>query len=187
MATGTLMTVEEFLALPDDGIERDLIRGEVREYPMTRRGKPHCVTMTNLATVLQNWKMRQDAPRGCVCTGDMRVLVHRDPDTFVGADIVYVSPQQAARVPDDARFLDEPPTLVIEILSPSDTVEDVVEKIRDYLGAGVPLVLKVDPFDKTVLAYRPGAPPQLFHSGQDLTCEPYLPGFRVPVDDLFAG
>ena len=33
-----LMTVEEFLALPDDGVDRVLIRGELRERPMTTRG-----------------------------------------------------------------------------------------------------------------------------------------------------
>ncbi len=39
--TSSLMTAEELLALPDDGIDRELIRGELREYPMTTRGVPH--------------------------------------------------------------------------------------------------------------------------------------------------
>ena len=35
--TSSLMTAEELLALPDDGIDRELIRGELRENPMTTR------------------------------------------------------------------------------------------------------------------------------------------------------
>jgi len=35
----TLMTTEQLLALPDDGKERELIRGELREREMTRRNK----------------------------------------------------------------------------------------------------------------------------------------------------
>jgi hypothetical protein len=34
--TSSLMTAEELLALPDDGIDRELIRGELREYPMRK-------------------------------------------------------------------------------------------------------------------------------------------------------
>jgi len=143
--------------------------------------------MANLSTHLGIWRLQQATPRGRIYVDDMRIRIRRDPDTIVGADIVYISPEQAVRTPDGVAFLDEPPRLIVEILSPTDTVESVAEKIRDYLSAGVPVVLKVDPFDKAVIAYRPDAPPELFHVGQDLTIAPQLPGFRLPVADIFAG
>ena len=62
--TSSLMTAEELLALPDDGIDRELIRGELREYPMTTRSTPHCLAMTNLAMLLGVWLERQPEPRG---------------------------------------------------------------------------------------------------------------------------
>ena len=40
-ADPALMTIEEFLALPDDGVERDLIRGKLRESDVTRRNRRH--------------------------------------------------------------------------------------------------------------------------------------------------
>ncbi|MDR3633452.1 MAG: Uma2 family endonuclease [Isosphaeraceae bacterium] len=186
MAPVALMTAEEFMGLPDDGIERDLIRGELSEYPTSTRGGPHCLAMANVSLQLGLWRLQQLVPRGRVYVGDMRIRIQRDPDTFVGADIAYIRPEQAARIPQSAAFLDESPALLVEVLSPTDTIERLDEKLRESIDAGVPLILHVNPFDKTVLAYRPDAPPQLFHTGQDLTAEPQLPGFRVPVADIFA-
>ena len=181
-----LMTTEELLALPDDGVDRELICGELREKPMTTRSRAHSFVMTNLAGVLWAWARQQPRPRGRVYTGDARIRLRRDPDTFVGADLAYLSPEQEARCAPESLIIDEPPTLVVEILSPSDTMEDVAEKRGAYLSAGVAIYWKVDPFDQTVTVHRPGAPPEAFNVTQELTAEPHLPGFRVKVSDLFS-
>ncbi len=128
--------------------------------------------------MLRLWLKEQPKPRGRVQGGDARIRLFRDPDTFVGADIAYINADQAARNPMKAPFIDEPPVLVVEITSPSDTAEGTAEKIRLYLEAGVPLVWEVNPFFRTVTVYRPDAPPALFNDTQHLTAEPHLPGFR---------
>jgi Uma2 family endonuclease len=187
MATTTsLMTAEELLALPDDGIDRELIGGELREYPTSTRGAPHCLAMTNLAYLLGGWLKQQPQPRGRLYTGDIRVRIRRNPDTFVGIDLAYISADLAAKAANDATFLEGIPVLTIEILSPSDTVENITEKTHAYLDAGVPLVWEVNPFSEVVAAYRPGGPPEHFNVTQDLTAEPHLPGFRVSVAEIFA-
>jgi Uma2 family endonuclease len=43
----------------------------------------------------------------------------------------------------------------------------------------------VDPDLRTVTVHRPQTPPVLFNTLQELTCEPELPGFKVPVAHLF--
>jgi Uma2 family endonuclease len=62
----------------------------------------------------------------------------------------------------------------------------MAEKVHAYLDAGVPLVWEVSPFHKTVTVFRPDGPPVLFNIQQELTAEPHLPGFRVPVAEVFA-
>lgn len=184
--TSSPMTVEELLALPDDGMDRELIRGELRESEMTARGAPHCLAMTNLAVLLGSRLRQQPAPRGRLLTGDARVRIRRAPDTYFGIDLAYISADLAARTAKDARFIDGPPVLAVEILSPNDTAEDMADKVREYLDAGVALVWEVSPFYETVIVHRPDARPALFNDQQELTAEPHLPGFRVPVAEIFA-
>lgn len=186
MSVGTrLMTTEEFLALPEDGKDRQLVRGELREKPMTTRGWPHCFIMSNLSRLIGNWAQAHERPRGRVYSGEVRLRLRRDPDTIVGPDLLYLNPEQTGRSLTNPTFVDEPPTLVIEILSPSDTIEDIAEKTRDYLAAGVPLVWVVSPFDLTVTVHRPDGPPMMFNAEQELTAEPHLPGLRFAVAEVF--
>ena len=186
MTTATApMTVEEFLALPDDGTDRWLIAGELRERAMTTRNPFHSRSMTRAAQFLANWLDQQPAPRGQILTGDAGVRIEREPVTLFGVDVVYVSADVIARQPAETTMINGVPTLAVEILSPSDVLEDVNEKIDAYLAAGVPLVWVIDPHRRTVTAFCPDADPSIFGPNQDLTGEPALPGFRVPVAKLF--
>jgi len=186
MAIGSqFMTTEEFLAIPDDGIDRDLIRGEVREYGMTTRGTPHCRVSIKLSYLLYEWLRRTPRPRGGLYGGDIRVRIRRDPDTFVGIDLAYISPELEARTARNATLIDGIPELVVEIISPSDTAEGISEKIFEYQRAGVPLIWYVDPSVQTVTAYRLDGRHQMYNIHQDLTAEPELPGFRVRVAEIF--
>ena len=89
------------------------------------------------------------------------------------------------RQTNETTLIDGVPILAVEILSPSDVIEDVNEKIDAYLEAGVAVVWIVDPYFRTVKVHRPDAEPELFNVRQELTAEPHLPGFRVPVSRLF--
>jgi Uma2 family endonuclease len=186
------MTTEELLALPDDGVERWLIRGQlresgqVREGAMTVRNRWHSRIMVRVAKFLDNWLDQQPEPRGAIFCGEVGCRLQRDPDTTVGIDVAYISAELAAQQSDDTSLIDGVPLLVAEILSPNDTQEQVSEKVDEYLGAGVALVWVINPHDRTVLIYRPGAEPEMVNVRQELTGEPHLPGFRVPVAEILA-
>jgi Uma2 family endonuclease len=179
------MSVEEFLALPEDGTERWLIAGELRELGMTRRNRYHSRTMTHVAYLLQGWLNGQPEPRGEVLTGEAGIILSRDPATTVGVDVAYVSPDVVSRQDSESTLIEGAPVLAVEILSPNDTIEDIHEKIGEYLRRGVALVWIVDPYDRTVKVYRAGAEPEHFNVRQELTAEPHLPGFKVSVAWLF--
>jgi Uma2 family endonuclease len=184
-ATTSVMTTEELLALPQNGVERWLIRGQLRQKPMTVRNRWHSRIMARVAKFLDNWLDQQPDPHGSVLCGEAGCRLRRDPDTTVGIDVVYISADLAARESDETSLIDGVPVLVVEILSPNDTQEQIDEKIDGYLQAGVRLVWVVDPHDRTVLIYRPGAEPELVNVRQELTGDPHLPGFAVPVAQLF--
>ena len=180
------MTTDELLALPEDGMERWLIDGELRERPMTRRNRRHSRSTIRIGYFLEKWRESQPAPRGEVLGGEAGFRLRPAPETTVGIDVAYISPELAARTPENARLVDGPPILAVEVLSPSNAQEDILEKVQRYLDCGVALVWVVEPVFRTVTLYRPGAEPQMFTVQQELTGEPHLPGLRIRVADIFS-
>ena len=186
MATASsLMTTEELLAIPEDGTDRWLIAGELRERPMTRRNRFHSRVMIRVGKILDNWLDEQPEPRGQVLGGEAGVILRHDPDTTMGIDVTYISAEVILRQTEDSTLVDGVPTLVVEILSPSDTIEDINEKIDAYLAARVSINWIIDPYRRTITVHQPECEPELFNIRDVLSAEPHLPGFRVPVARLF--
>ena len=180
-----LMTNTELLAIPDDGMERNLIRGVLKEKPMTRRNRYHSSSEANLAYLLNVWRHRQPSPRGAVLSGEAGVCLSRNPDTTVGIDVAYISAETVAAQTEDSTMVEGVPVLAVEILSPSDTTEEINDKIDLYIAAGVKQVWIVDPHFRTVRVHRSGRKTEFYTDDEDLTAEPDLPGFRVRVASLF--
>jgi Uma2 family endonuclease len=166
MATASsLMTTEELLAIPEDGTDRWLIAGELRERPMTRRNRFHSRTMARVTRFLDSWLDEQPETRGQVLVGDAGVILGHDPDTTVGIDVTYISAEVMLRQTEDSTLIDGVPTLVVEILSPSDTIEDINEKIDAYLAARVSIIWIIDPYRRTITVHQPDSVPKLFNVG----------------------
>jgi len=179
------MTTEELLALPEDGIDRELIRGQLREKPMTRRNRWHSAAEVSIAYFLQSWLESQPKPHGLVVGGEAGFRLRRNPDSTVGIDVAFVSAEVAANEP-DAPYFEGAPVLAVEILSPSDKQEEIDEKVELYLEMGVAIVWVVNPRFRTVVVFRAHAAPEMFNEHQELSAEPHLPGFRISVARLFA-
>jgi len=182
------MTTEELLAMPDDGVERWLIRGELREnrdIDMNRRSPDHGRTCTNVAMFLKNWVRSQQRPRGNVYSGDTMFKMRPDSDSTVGIDVAYVSPEVESRTPRRAKVVDGMPVIAVEVLSPSDKQADITEKVHEYLDVGVAQVWVANPDFQTLTVYRADAEPVSFNRQQELSGEPDLPGFRARVSELF--
>ena len=190
IADKTPMTLQEFLALPDDGVDRDLINGVVRvwtrpgEDPMTRRNRFHSSVLSRLAHIIEDWIDSLPSPRGAVFVGEVGCIL-RPGDNGVGIDVAYLSPERLAQQGDNTTMIDGPPTLAAEVLSPSNSQEEIDTKVKAYLTAGVPVVWVVHPTFRTVTVFRPDAPPTMVNDTGELTAEPHLPGFRCRVSDLF--
>ena len=180
-----LMTAEEFLALPDDGKDRELIRGELRERPMTYRNRTHAWIVAEITFQLKAWLRSLSVAQGDVYSGDVGCTLSREPDTIVGIDVAYFSQAAIERQTDDTTLVDGAPLLAVEVLSPSDRQAEVHEKVTLYLDYGVQTVWIVDPFFKTVQVHRRGTAPQTFNDEQTLGGGNALPGLEVSVADLF--
>ncbi len=183
--TGPPMTLAEYHALPEDpNVDRMLIRGRLWEKPMTKRTRKHARLESRIAQILGNWADTRPKPRPEVYSGEIGCDLP-ELESGVGIDVAVVSPELEATLTDNDKYIVGAPTLVVEILSPSDRVEEINLKLDDYLAAGVPLVWVVDPFRKTVVVHRPDADPEMFSGNDEFTGAPHLAGFTTSVSQLF--
>jgi Uma2 family endonuclease len=81
-----------------------------------------------------------------------------------------------------------PPTIAVEVLSPSNTKAEMVRKRREYFASGTKRVWEIDPSTRSALVYRPAAPddPQVLTESQAIEGEDVIPGFQLSLRDLFA-
>jgi Uma2 family endonuclease len=78
------------------------------------------------------------------------------------------------------------PNLAVEVLSRSNTPGEMAVKRQDYFAAGVELVWEIDPRTRTVVVYTSPAQATTLGSGDTLDGGSVLPGFTLPVQELFA-
>jgi Uma2 family endonuclease len=93
---------------------------------------------------------------------------------------------------DDMDFVEGPPTLAVEVRSKgaygASAEAKMAAKRADYFEAGTKVVWDVDPEAQLIRSYRALTPdrPTVFSVGQIADAEPAIPGWRLPVDRVFA-
>ena len=84
--------------------------------------------------------------------------------------------------------IDEPPDLVIEVLSPSNTQRDIEERLADYRSIGVPECWLASFANRTIQVLRLTSDASItvatYRLGDVLRSE-VIPGFELAVDDIF--
>ena len=180
MVTSKLMTIEKYAKLPDDGWRYELERGELRRMPAG--GMRHGGIGAKLARRLGDFVEDGDLGLVMVETG---FIFEIDPPTLKAPDVAFV---RAERLPPPEALLlfsHVVPDLAIEVVSPNDEPAEVAAKAEFYLAHGVPLVWVADPAPRTVAVHRPGQEPRVLGVGDTLEGQEVVPGFRLPVADIF--
>ena len=195
------LALEAFLALPDDGERHEFVRGEVRSMPPAKGD--HGLIESDLLAELNRyldaraaemgWTPAQgrEARRrlvGFVAGGEfgMRFALPDDAQQIRGADGVYVSAEQYAGVNWDrtSEYFPAVPTLVFEVISASESADDIAEKVADYLAGGARRVWCLHRRWRGIVIYDSDAPIRVLHHDGMLTDDEILPGFSLAVQDL---
>jgi Uma2 family endonuclease len=181
-------TFDDLDALPDDGVRRWLHFGKIKEIGMTKRNRTHANNEARFVLLLGEWLSTQPKPHPEIFSGEAGIILARNPDLVVGADVALISPAvMAAQSASLTTMIEGNPTLIVEIASPSDTFETWHDKITSYKKVGVPVSLIVNPYERTVGIHRPGQPPVVLNETQMLDLSPELPEFSVSVKRVFDG
>ena len=174
-----LVTADDLEQMPEDDFRYELVRGRlVRMNPV---GPRHGRITVALAARLWNHVVARGM--GEIWT-EVGFRLGYAPDTVRAPDVSFVSTGRLP--PPEARgFYRGAPDLAIDIRSPDEGPTEVDEKVHDYLAAGTHVVAVLDPDHRRAILLRPNAAPLAFRETETLDLDPVVPGFRVPLNDVF--
>jgi Uma2 family endonuclease len=177
MAAKTLLTVEQFERLPDDGMHHELDEGELISSPpgFGLHGKVQAATASLLLGFVDTWSLGLVVIR----SGFLLSAV-----TLRAPDVAFVKADRARNLDMERRF-ECAPDLAIEIISPSETAADIAHKVGQYLRAGA-VVWVVYPKDSAVHVFESSKNARILEAEDLLEAPALLPGFSVRVSELFA-
>lgn len=170
----TLYTVEDIERL---GGKYELYEG--RLIPEEPRVRGAAMLATRIGSSLAGFT---DENRCGVALVNAGYILRRDPDTFLGPDISVVTIEHFRQTPKHA-YLDGAPQLAVEILSPRDRPEYILQKVGTYLRAGCRMVWVADQVGGCVVIYRSNDDIRI--EKEKLNGEDVLPGFECDVHKLF--
>jgi Uma2 family endonuclease len=179
--TNKLMTADELLHLPDDNMRHELVRGEL--HTMTPSGHEHGEIVVNLTLPLAQFVRTKKL--GKVYGAETGFVLARDPDTVLAPDISFVSNQRLQTLTSKKGFFPGAPDLAVEIMSPSETMKKAQKKAQDWIDAGTSLVWLVNPKTATVTTFHKSAEPVVLQIGEDVDGGELLPGFTLPLSEIF--
>jgi Uma2 family endonuclease len=178
-AASQLRTVAEFRRLPEDNgpVYHELRHGEL--VSVTRPKFRHSLIQRAIRRLLEDLA---------------------DPDSFVDtevsfrplpefelwvADVAYLSPERLSEV-DPEDNVRGAPNLVVEVLSPSNTVEEMDERERICLENGAHEFWVVDPKRRQAKISTPDGQTTTWRAGQRIPL-PLFGGAHLAVDAIFKG
>ena len=173
-------TDEELLALPKDGYKRELLQGEIILSPA---GSEHGRISFLVAIAIDRHAMQH----GLGVVFDSSTGFRLSPDDLLSPDAGFVVKSRLAGMKRLPRgFFPGAPDLAVEVLSPSDTPGHTHEKLTQYFSHGTRLVWIINPTERNALVYRTPEADRLLRVTDTLDGEDVLPGFRLPLAELFA-
>ena len=183
------MTVDELLALPDDGWMYELVEGRLVRMPASgfEASRIAVRLIIALGTFVQAHGL--GAITGSDGTYDL-TQPGDAADTGLVPDVAFV---RAERIPPrtSPEYAKAPrlaPDLAVEVVSPHQYRPEMAAKTQRYLAAGVRLVWVIWPQRQQVDVWRPGSngPVATLVVSDTLDGQDVLPGFTYPVAELFA-
>lgn len=179
MPSPTLQTAEDLLRFREPGKTAELVRGVliVREPPGTHHGRVSGRFDRRLADFVEQHNLGEVFPQ------DTGFKIEHDPDTVRAPDVAFVSTERLAQIPERG-YAPLAPDLVVEVASPGDRPGEVLEKVGEWLNAGVRLVWYLDAARREGRVYRPDGSVTLLGPGDAFDGEDVLPGFSCQIADL---
>lgn len=178
------LTLEEFLQMPTGDITYELKDGQA--IPKMAPKRIHSCLQRTLLFMLSYWGNDES----CALPGDAYpewaiCLKRGDKSWCPVPDVTYISEAKLAGLELENEACPVPPELVVEILSPGQSFEEMTAKALDYLAAGVQRVWIIgDRQPRTLTIFAPDTAPMTYLGDQRIQ-DNLFPGLHFTVTELF--
>ena len=178
--TGRRLSLDEFLALPEERPSLEYIDGEV-----TQKVSPsfrHIRLQAGLVSLVNSFAI----PRR-LASAEQELRVTFAERSFVPDVSVFtwdrIPEDEHGEVPYEVTIA---PDIAVEVRSPGQLVRDQVERCRWYVANGVRLSIFVNTQARYVRTFRDGAESEQLRGADRVDLGDVIPGFSFTVDELFA-
>jgi len=171
------VTDQDLLRLPKDGRKYEFVDGEIRVSPA---GMRHGEISLRLGAAMLAFV----TPKRLGRVFDSSTGYRLPGGNVRSPDASFVSSKRLPKVPEG--FAEVAPDLAVEVLSPEDSPREVLDKVGEYLAAGVRLVWVIDPRASRAVRYRSLSDVREIAPDGTLDGEEVLPGFRCPLAELLS-
>ncbi len=175
------VTADELLRIRDDGFRHELVRGELRRMPF---GEALHGLVAARAGALLGEHVRAGS-LGVAFAAGTGFHLASDPDTVRAPDAAFLRRERADAVGDMEGYLPGAPDLAVEVVSPGDTYDEVVEKVLDWLDAGTRMVVVIHPKCRNATVYRSREEIRVLGEDDEIDGGDVVPGWKVRVGSLF--
>jgi Uma2 family endonuclease len=157
------------------------MRGEVRA--MTPASAAHGAVAAAIFRALDRFV--EDHQLGMCFTDNTGFALPGVENTVRSPDAAFVRADRLPAAGIGLGWMALAPDLVVEILSPNESLSEVEEKLRDYRAAGTALARVIDPLARTVSIRSAGAVDRTLSNDDILDGGSVLPGLTIPIRRLF--
>jgi Uma2 family endonuclease len=173
-------TDEELMLLPQDGNKYELVDGELAVSPT---GMEHGHVSSAISTALRNYVGANRLGAVLESSTGFRMK----SSNILSPDVSFVDKRRIEafdRLPE--RFFQGAPDLAVEVLSPTDTLPALEQKVVEYFDNGARVCWLVEPRAKRVrVYYSHPRQSQVLEEQDTLNGSPVLYGFLLPVRQIF--
>ncbi|MCY7376825.1 MAG: Uma2 family endonuclease [Pyrinomonadaceae bacterium] len=153
----------------------------LKEANQRSTGTLHGIVTSRLTAYLTIYVIENDLGETCAAETGFRLT----PNTVRGADLAFIRKEKLEIFGIPINFFPTAPDLAVEVISPSNTYDEIQDKIEKYFASGTKLIWIVDPKRRKIFVHRPDDTVSLLNESDMLDGEDVIIKFRLPLEKIF--
>jgi Uma2 family endonuclease len=179
MATNTQLTADEFWLMPDEeSVRTELDEGQVIERPLL--GFDNAGLISDIGFFLYG----HVKPNRLGKLYGTNTGFQLTDDTVRAPDLSFVTAARRESIKSKG-FAKGAPDLAVQVISPSDSIRQLMRKVKQYFAAGTHTVWIVYPDEQEVQVLEASGTDRLLKGDDAIEAPELLPGFSVPISQFF--